>query len=76
MIKTKGRFVAEAYYHYLAPSNKTDDLSIKKYEDLLAKVMKENSDSTFFINLLKDSISDLKVKQKGCEVSAHYLSTK
>ena len=76
VIKTKGRFVAEAYYHFLAPKNKTDDQSIKKYEDLLAKVMTENSDNTFFINMLKDSISDLKVKQKGCLASAKYISTK
>ena len=62
MIKTKGRFIAAEYYHLLSPKNKTDDLSIKKYEDLLAKVSKENSDNTFFMNLLKDSISDLKVK--------------
>ena len=68
--------MAEAYYHFLAPKNKTDDLSIKKYEDLLSKVMKENSDNTFFINLLKDSISDLKVKQKGCITSAQYLASK
>ena len=58
----------------LKPSVKTDDASIKKYEDLLAKVQKEDADNTFFINMLKSTISDLKVKKSGREASLKYLN--
>lgn len=49
--------------------NKTDDLSIKKYEDLLEEVLKDDPDNTFFILMLKDTICDLKVKKLGQELS-------
>lgn len=73
IIETKGRFVAEAYFYNLRPMIKCDNASIKKFEDHLAKVKASNPDSTFFINILKDSISDLKTKQRGIECSIKYL---
>ena len=57
----------------LKPTVKTDDDSIKKYEELLSKVQKEDADNKFFINMLKSTISDLKVKQSGREASLKYL---
>jgi hypothetical protein len=62
IVESKGRFVAEAYFHILKPSVKCDDAFIKKYEDLLSKVQKEKPDNTFLINMLKDTITDLKDK--------------
>lgn len=59
IIKTKGRYVAEAYYYLLQPTNKTDAAAIKRFQDLLDKTLKDDKDNTFFINLLKDSISGL-----------------
>jgi len=35
-----------------------------------------DKNNTFFINYLKDTIFDLKVKQKGCEASKAYLASK
>ena len=64
-MKSKGKFVAEAYFYYLRPMNKTDDLSIKKYEDLLEEILRDDPDNTFFILMLKDTICDLKVKKQG-----------
>lgn len=73
IVESKGRFVAEAYFHILKPSVKCDDAFIKKYEDLLSKVQKEKPDNTFLINMLKDTITDLKDKQKGVKCSEEYL---
>lgn len=73
VIKTKGRSVAESYYHGLQPMIKTDALSIKKFEDVLAKVQTEDKDNTFFINELKDSITILNTRQKGQKLSQDYI---
>lgn len=69
IVESKGRFVAEAYFHFLKPTIKCDAAFIKKYEDLLAHIQKTKPDNTFFINMLKDSITDLKDKQKGVKCS-------
>ena len=53
--------------------NECDDAAIKKYTDLLAKVLKEQPDNTMFIKLLKTTINDLQVQQKGREASKVYL---
>jgi len=73
IVESKGRFVAEAYFHILKPSVKCDDEFIKKYETLLASILKDKPDNTFLINMLKDTITDLKIKQKGVKCSEEYL---
>jgi hypothetical protein len=75
IIKTKGRYVAEAYYYFLEPSIRTDAAAIKRFQDLLDKTLKDDKDNTFFINLLKDSISDLETQQKGQALSREYLAS-
>jgi hypothetical protein len=75
IIKTKGRYVAEAYYHLLQPTTKTDAAAIKRFQDLLDKTLKEDKDNTFFIHLLKDSISGLETQQKGQALSREYLAS-
>lgn len=59
-MKSKGKFVAEAYFYYLRPMNNTEFIS--KYESLLEEVLKNDPDNTFFILMLKETICDLKVK--------------
>jgi len=76
IIKSKGRSVAEVYYMYLQPSVDCDAPAIKKFEDLLAKTLKEDPDNTFFIKNLKDSITNLTLKQKGQAESQKYLDAK
>ena len=58
---------------FLPPDHHADDASIKKFEDLLAKVQSEDPDNTFFIRSLKDSITVLQIKQKGQAASQAYL---
>lgn len=65
--------MAQYYYHFLQPSVKSDAAAIKKYEDLLAKTQAEDAANTFFIKCLKDSITQLTMKQKGQVVSQQYL---
>lgn len=60
----------------LKPAVKTDLPSIKKYQDLLEKVQKNDKDNVFFINMLKSTISDLQTKNKGREASLKYLNKK
>jgi predicted RNase H-like nuclease len=76
MVESKGRSIAESYFHILKPTVKCDDAFIKKYENLLAKIQKEKPDSTFLINMLKDTITDLRDKQKGILCSEEYLNKK
>lgn len=54
---------------------KTDNTFIKRYEDLYAKIQKDSPDNTFYLNMLKETIYDLKVKQKAQEASAKYLES-
>lgn len=75
IIDTKGRYIAETYFYNLRPMNKTDSEAIKKYEDLLAKTQKERPDNTFFINMLKDTITALNEKKRGVEASEKYLAS-
>ena len=42
----------------------TDEL-IGKYQKLLDKVQKESQDNTFFLKLIKKSITELDVKKRG-----------
>ena len=55
---------------------KTDNAFIKRYEDLYAKIKTDSPDNTFYLNMLKETIYDLKVKQKAQEASANYLESK
>ena len=73
IIKFKGRFVAEAFFKLMRPMNKCTPEAIERYEKLLAKVRKEQPDNTFFINLLKDTITELKAKWQGRRASEQYL---
>lgn len=75
IIEKKGRFIAETYFYILRPMNKTDEAAIKRYEDLLAKTQKEKPDNTFFINMLKDTITALNEKKRGTEASEKYLGS-
>jgi hypothetical protein len=56
--------------------SKYSDEFIANYEKLLEKVKKDTPDNTFFINMLKDTIFDLRVKQRSCEDSKKYLENK
>lgn len=76
VIEKKGRFVAEVYFYCLRPMIKTDNAFIKRYEDLYAKIKTDSPDNTFYLNMLKETIYDLKVKQKAQEASANYLESK
>ena len=42
---------------------------IARWTDLLLKVKEEQPDNTFFINMLKNTVTDLNIKQRGCEAS-------
>ena len=44
-----------------------------KYSDFLVKIQQEQPDNAFFINMLKDTITDLKIKWRGCQASAQYF---
>lgn len=72
----KGRFVAEAYFEYLKPTNDTSEAAIGKYEALLDQVRKNNPDNSFLIDLIKDTISDLKIMGDGQRLSTEYLASK
>lgn len=72
IFKNKSRFIAEAYYLYLAPTAYADEENINKFKSLLEKVQTNNPDNSHFINLLKDSIHDLEIAQKGKQLSALY----
>ena len=70
----KGHFISErAYWAYLAPTHKSDDEFIKKYEDMLLKTQKEDPDNSTFIKCMKGTISALKTIQQGREASQKYL---
>lgn len=73
IIASKGRYVAESYYYALKPTLHCDDAAIKRYQDLLDKVLKDQPDNTMFIKLLKSTIGDLHVQAKGREASRQYL---
>lgn len=76
VIASRGRYVAESFFYLLRPMLECDDAAIKKYEDLLSKVQKEQPDNTMFIRLLKTTIHDLNVQQRGREASRKYLEQK
>ena len=76
VIEKKGRHVAQSYFYILRPMNDSSAAAVSKYSDLLAKVMKETPDNTFFIKLLKSTIDDLQVMEKGREASRTWLSKK
>lgn len=56
--------------------NNCDDAAIQRYRDLLKKVQEKDADNTFFIKMLKGTIGDLEVKQRGQAASQKYLSQK
>ena len=56
--------------------NQCDDASIQKYRDLLVKVQETDKDNTMFIKLLKSTVGELEVKQRGVAASQAYLSQK
>lgn len=72
IFKNKSRFIAEAYYMYLAPTSYADQENIDKFKNLLERVQTNTPDNSHFINLIKDTISDLQTAQKGKEISRQY----
>mmetsp|Transcript_9866 Transcript_9866/g.16592 ORF Transcript_9866/g.16592 Transcript_9866/m.16592 type:complete len:782 (-) Transcript_9866:41-2386(-) len=75
IVAKKGRFVAESYFYILRPTSKCDNAFIGKYEALLKKVQETDPDNVFFVNMLKDTIFDLKVKQNSCALSQKYFDS-
>jgi len=74
IVKSKGMFVAKAYYHSLSPKNHSDEASIGKYRALLAEIEKEDPDCTTLIKLIKTSIEQLETQEKCRESSKKWLA--
>ena len=70
----KGRFVAEAYFMYLRPMNDTSDAAIAKYDKLLEQVRVNNPDNTQLIDLIRDTIADLKIMGKAQQLSSEHIA--
>ena len=69
----KGRFVCTSYFSYLAPSHRTDDDFIQKYQDLLDKTLKDDPENSTFIKCLKGKVSAMKTVAKGIAASEAYI---
>lgn len=69
IIKRLGRHNAESYYNWLHPTNNVSEELIGKYQALLDKTLANDADNTFFIKMLKDSLTQLKTMLKGYECS-------
>ena len=59
----------------LRPMNGADEELIAKYQSLLDKVTNEKPDNTFFINMLKETIGDLRIKKDCRDASAKYQAS-
>ena len=58
----------------LRPMNKTDDEVLEKYEDLLLFEQSKAQDGrVYFVNILKDTIYDLKVKKQARIESENFI---
>lgn len=74
IFKKKGRFVAESYYGWLAPTSPPSYYNIKRFENLLTRVQNETPENSQLINLIKDSIEEMRIHQKAQALSQKYLS--
>jgi len=72
-VKNKGRFITESMFYSMRPTNRVSPDAIARWTDLLLKVKEEQPDNNFFINLLKDTVSYLNIKQRGQDASTQYL---
>jgi hypothetical protein len=69
MFKEKGRYIAEAYFMYLAPDLNPDRASIGKFKKLLQSVESESIVNSHLVQLIKEKIDKMNKGLVGRQLS-------